>query len=721
MSNQEELEKIVSQSPDWESEPIFALDIGTRSIIGIVGIPEGDLFRILDVEVQEHTKRAMIDGQIEDIDQTAKIAGMVKSRLEEKMGITLKDVFVAAAGRALRTQKASFEIQLDPKESIREQKVLELELGAIQEARNAIEDVGKDSLYCVGHSVIRYYLDDYPLSTLLSHKGSIAKVEIIATFLPNEVVESLYTAMEKTGLNVASVTLEPIAAMNAIIPSELRMLNLALVDVGAGTSDIALSNAGSVSAYTMATTAGDEITETIVREFLVDFETAEGIKISLSKNVGNIEYQDILGFTYTIAPTDVEEKIRLAVENLSKIICERIMEMNEKPTAAVFLVGGGSQIPGLCNNVAKKLGIAENKVAVGGSNYMKRLVVADIDIKGPEFATPVGIALTAVMSRARESFVITINGQKKHVFKAGTLSVMDVLMMSGYKQNQIMGRSGQSITVEINQQKKVIRGGYPTPATIKVNGKSGSISTPVQTDDVITFEPALQGIDASPSIQDVVEHWEQFQVILNDTRIPTGTTAFVNSVPVGKADNIKNLDIIEIHEVNTLLELCKEAKLDLGKYRFLINGMEQQGGYLLKPEDDIRYFSISETEEEQEQEYDQDQQEEYEQNKDQQEEYEHDQEENYNSDEVMKDFLTEEENQELEFKALNVTLNGNNAKLYPKEDGTDYLFLDMLNFVNIDPSRPEGNIVLKINGRDASYLDVILDGSVIEIYWDKIK
>lgn len=84
---------------------------------------------------------------------------------------------------------------------------------------------------------------------------------MVATFLPSEVVDSLYAVMQKAGLEVASMTLEPIAALNAAIPADLRLLNLALVDIGAGTSDIAVCRDGSVVGYTMATVAGDEITE----------------------------------------------------------------------------------------------------------------------------------------------------------------------------------------------------------------------------------------------------------------------------------------------------------------------------------------------------------------------------------------------------------------------------------------------------------------------------
>ena len=71
---------------------IFALDIGTRSIIGIAGTVEGDKFCVIAMEKEEHTQRSMVDGQIEDIEQVAKVAGIVKSRLEETLQVRLKRV-----------------------------------------------------------------------------------------------------------------------------------------------------------------------------------------------------------------------------------------------------------------------------------------------------------------------------------------------------------------------------------------------------------------------------------------------------------------------------------------------------------------------------------------------------------------------------------------------------------------------------------------------------
>ena len=64
-----------------DSNMIFALDIGTRSIIGIVGRVADERFQVLAIEKEEHGKRAMLDGQIEDIAQVAKVARRVTDRM----------------------------------------------------------------------------------------------------------------------------------------------------------------------------------------------------------------------------------------------------------------------------------------------------------------------------------------------------------------------------------------------------------------------------------------------------------------------------------------------------------------------------------------------------------------------------------------------------------------------------------------------------------------
>ena len=196
---------------------IYALDIGTRSIVGVVGRPVGGRLQVLDIEMAEHGSRAMLDGQIDNIQQVGALARMVTKRLEDRLRIRLQRVCVAAAGRALRTQTGSFAIDLPQKQSITADQISRLEAGALSQAEESLqmEEEARRQFFMVGYTVVQYRLDNYPLSTLLDHSGQRAEADVVATFLPGEVVESLYAAMRAADLQVSSLTLEPIAAMNA--------------------------------------------------------------------------------------------------------------------------------------------------------------------------------------------------------------------------------------------------------------------------------------------------------------------------------------------------------------------------------------------------------------------------------------------------------------------------------------------------------------------------
>ncbi|MBQ9345783.1 MAG: hypothetical protein IJT94_00405, partial [Oscillibacter sp.] len=97
---------------EQDGSTIFALDIGTRSIIGVVGRVEEGKFHVLAIEKENHGQRAMLDGQIENIAQVAAAARVVVGRLEKKTRVHLSKVCVAAAGRALKSESASFGMEL---------------------------------------------------------------------------------------------------------------------------------------------------------------------------------------------------------------------------------------------------------------------------------------------------------------------------------------------------------------------------------------------------------------------------------------------------------------------------------------------------------------------------------------------------------------------------------------------------------------------------------
>jgi cell division ATPase FtsA len=112
----------------------------------------------------------------------------------------------------------------------------QLEAAAVADAEHKLHGSEEDSqrMLLVGYTATRYQLDGYPLANLLDHTGTTLAADVVATFLPGGVIDSLYAVMRQAGLDVQSLTLEPIAALNAAIPAQLRLLNLCLVDIGAG-------------------------------------------------------------------------------------------------------------------------------------------------------------------------------------------------------------------------------------------------------------------------------------------------------------------------------------------------------------------------------------------------------------------------------------------------------------------------------------------------------
>lgn len=521
---------------EQENDLIYALDVGTRSVVGLVGRLENDRFKVLDMESAEHGNRAMLDGQIDNIEQVAGLVRIITSRLEGRLGVKLSRVCVAAAGRALRTLKGSFSMELPGTESVNEEQIGRLEAGAVTNAEESVQedDAGERQFFLVGYAVAQYRLDNYPLNNLLHHNGEIAEVDVVATFLPGEVVESLYTTMRAAGLQVASLTLEPIAAMNAAIPAELRLLNLAMVDIGAGTTDIAVCRDGSVVGYTMATQAGDETTEVIMRRYLVDFATAERLKKGLESGAEQ-KFTDILGLEQTVDNEELKKVVSEPLNALAAEIARRIIELNGSAPSAVFLGGGGSRLSGLREQTALCLEMDASRVAIAGSNFAKSAWADDIDLNNPELTTPLGIAVSAGLGLLNDSYVIMLNGSPAKLFRSGVLTVQDILLMNGFNYADMLGRSGRNLTVTLDGRRMTFRGEPAAPAVLRVNGEDASVSSVVNAGDSIEFVPATSGKNAEKTLGELLGGEYSGRAMINNAAASLDT-------PLNNGDVVLTLD-----------------------------------------------------------------------------------------------------------------------------------------------------------------------------------
>ncbi|MDE6590316.1 MAG: rod shape-determining protein, partial [Oscillospiraceae bacterium] len=325
------------------------------------------------------------------------------------------------------------------------------------------------------------------------------------------------------GLQVASLTLEPIAAMNAAIPAELRRLNLALVDIGAGTTDIALCRDGSVVGYTMATVAGDELTEAIMRSYLVDFKTAEEIKRSMGESDELIRCRNILGLEERVSPADVAQVIQEPMDKLADAISKQILSVNSNAPSAVFLAGGGSKLRGLRERVAEKLEMDEKRVAIAGNNFALSVFSDSIELEKPEYATPLGIAISAGLGLLNDSYVVMLNGQSAKLFRNGILTLRDILLMNGYSYADMVGKTGKNLNLTVDGKRVVLRGEPAVPAVLRVNDEEATLSAVIHAGDHIRFVPARHGEAAHRTLAELLGPGFYGQALVNNMQVPMDT------------------------------------------------------------------------------------------------------------------------------------------------------------------------------------------------------
>ncbi|MDZ5472549.1 cell division protein FtsA [Bacillus sp. 31A1R] len=564
-----------------ENNKLFALDIGTRSVVGIILEEINQQYQVIDMMTIEHSERAMLDGQIHDVISVSNIISKIKDALEKKHG-PLKKVCVAAAGRALKTERAKVVVDIKGKPMMQKQDILHLELSAVQQAQASVAEKHDEEkshyYYCVGYSVLYYRLDGEEIGNLIDQQGDEASVEIIATFLPKVVVESLLSALHRSGLEMEALTLEPIAAINVLIPPSMRRLNVALVDIGAGTSDIAITDMGTIIAYGMVPIAGDEITESISDQYLLDFPLAEKVKRELNTH-DVVTVTDILGFETEVPKEEVITQITPAIDKLAHSICDEIFLLNNhKSPKAVMLVGGGSLTPELPKKVAEKLNLPENRVAIRGIDAISSLTISDHIAKGPELVTPIGIAIAAKKSPV-QYITVYVNEQPVRLFEVKKLTVGDCLLSAGIKMNKLYGKPGMAMIISLNGQSITIPGQHGTPPTLLKNGLPCSLDDEIENGDQLSVTKGIDGEKTILKINDLIDEIPHKKLTINEDVFTVSPQLLCNGFPVSPDKLIEDRDEIICKNPDSIEELLVSLHLqaflsELKPFRIKINEKE---------------------------------------------------------------------------------------------------------------------------------------------------
>jgi len=685
---------------DW----VFGLDIGTRNIVGVVGYLDKNNFKVVAMAVKEHDTRAMLDGQIHDIYKVGETIRNVKNQLEKQLGKELTNVCIAAAGRVLKTVNITKEFEFEEETRVLQEHIYSLNLLAVEEAHYQLNgSSNKAKFFCVGNTPIRYMLNDYDIKNLEGHKANKIGVELIATFLPEEVVDGLYEAVNFAGLQVASLTLEPIAAINIAIPEQFRLLNIALIDVGAGTSDICITKDGSIVSYGMIPFAGDEITEVIARKCLVDFNTAEVIKLSMNNQSGTITYKDIMGLAQEVQVAELMLEAEPIIDRIAKEAAEKIMEINGgKPTSAVFIVGGGGKILGYTEKVANYLALPKERVAVRGEEVLTNVDFMIDDFKKDSlYVTPIGIC-TNYYTQKNNFVFVTVNNQRLKLYDNNKLTVVDAVMQIGFPNEKLFPRRGKELNFTINNKTRLVRGISGEGAVVKLNDKLTNLNAEINQNDIIEIVESTIGEPATFSIGQLEEHNSSISFIVNDKKIICPKFAYVNSELKSEFYSIQENDIIQIENYYTVVQLFEFMDYDVSNVDVYVNNELAKADTKVYENFSIHTTLIDEN-------FSQD----YSKLEDSQ---------IHNFDSNTKDvsnnsskYASNDSNNSATTDII-IIINKQPVKLTGKKE---YILVDLFQFYAFDLSRPKGNIVLKLNGAPGDYTGPIKDGDIVEIYWEK--
>lgn len=687
---------------------VFGLDIGTRNVVGIVGCMEHNRFKVSAMALKEHETRAMLDGQIHDIYKVGDTIRAVKYQLEKQIDTELTEVCIAAAGRVLKTVNVHTDFEFEQETRINQEHIYSLDLLGVEKAHEIINDGSNDvKFYCVGNTPTKYYLNGYGISSLEGHKANKIGVDLIATFLPEEVVDGLYEAVDYAGLSVANLTLEPIAAINVAIPEKYRLLNIALIDVGAGTSDICITKSGSIAAYGMIPYAGDEITEVIAQHYLVDFNTADKIKVQASKKKGVINFKDIMGLAQKTNTAEVHQIVDEVVTRIASETAERIKELNgEKAVSAVFIVGGGGKIPGYTEKISKFLGIPKERVALRGEEV---LTAVDFNVEGFKkdslFVTPVGICINYYTQKNNFIFV-QVNGERLKLYDNNRLTVIDALLQAGYPNELLFPRRGKERNFTVNGKARLQRGTAGEAAVIRVNGKETNMNASIEQNDKIEVTESTIGKDGSITVGQLEEFKSVVNFVVNGKNVSCSKFAYVNGSLQSEYYEIQENDTVLMENFYTVQQLFEFLDIDITELEVYVNNVPADldtkvyENFIVETRawfSDLKEETITQTVSKQ-----------------------------------TDSFVKQEAAKPDEAKAAQEDVNVQSAKpiavLHVLVNNTpvtlsgkaEYQVVDVFLFYEFDLSTPKGtSVVTKVNGERVEYSSPVHEGDMIEIYWEQ--
>jgi len=379
------------------SNYLVSLDIGTEYAKALIGVVKDGKVEIIGVGKQRQRLTDMSSGAVTDISGVVENCDVALKRAEDMAGLVAKDAVVGIAGElvkggttAVSYRRARPHVQIDMAE-------LKTILDRIQ--REAFEKVRKELSWETGNSdlevklvnaaVVDVYIDGYRVTNPIGFQGTDVTIQVFNAFAPMVHLGALQTVASNLDLNLINIAAEPFAVAKSVGMEDSNEFSAIFIDIGGGTSDIAVVNNGGVQGTKMFAIGGRSFTKRIASALGLSFEEAERLKLDHSAK--KLKDKDEKAVSEALE-RDVEVWLSGVELSLSEF------DSLEHLPPRVLLCGGGSKLPEIERVLTsttwyKNLPFARKpKVDFVDPKDVNRVVDTTGELNSPQDITPMGLA-----------------------------------------------------------------------------------------------------------------------------------------------------------------------------------------------------------------------------------------------------------------------------------------------------------------------------------------
>jgi len=333
-----------SKQEQEDDQLLVALDIGTEFVKALIGrMTEGGL-EIIGVGRVHQELTDMQAGAIADIASVVKNCDEALTQAEEQAGVSTNTAVLGIAGELVKGITTTVRVKRKNPERELDMKEVERIIGVVQERAQqranqqlAWELGGKDvEIRLVNSALVHIEIDGYPVTSPVGFKGKEVVVQLYTAFAPMIHIGALERTAKELNLDLVAVAAEPFAVSRAVIGDDPNAsMSAILMDVGGGTTDIAVINDGGVQGTKMFGIGGRAYTRSLERDLGISFVQAEEIKLGLSQH-------KVPESKVSIVEKSLQKTLDVWTSGVELALAE-FTSLDHLPRR-IFLCGGGSSL-----------------------------------------------------------------------------------------------------------------------------------------------------------------------------------------------------------------------------------------------------------------------------------------------------------------------------------------------------------------------------------------